>query len=428
MAYLGQSLTEGTRRVYTYTATASQTTFSAVYGVGAVDVYQNGVLLAPTDYTATNGTTVALTVGAAVNDEITIICHNTFSVSDTVSASQGGTFNAGINISSGNVGIGTSSPSTPLHIKDSNGGLVQTIEAGDSSAAYTKYINSTTGNGTYTDGLLVGLDTDESATIWLYEANHMKFGTSGTERMRIDSSGTFALGSTNSNPYNWSGSSGAVSITAPSSNTWAQLSLQGNGSVGTGINLGSSGVRQAGIFSLNGSSLSIATNGTNSGTLLTERMLIDSAGRVTMPYQPAFHAIYANGYSYTFNSGNRTAAYGRSILNRGNHYNTSTSLFTAPVSGVYQLSFGCAANTTTHNAGFQVIELLINGTLTPDQYSTSADVVNTNEGGHSCTFVVALNANDTVRPQMYHSMSYATGGGSNTWMQARNYFSGYLLG
>lgn len=159
-----------------------------------------------------------------------------------------------------------------------------------------------------------------------------------------------------------------------------------------------------------------------------ERMRIDASGRVTMPYQPAFHAIYSNGYSYTFNGSNRLATYGRAILNRGNHYNTSTSLYTAPVSGVYQFSIGCAANSTTHGGGFQVVELMVNGTLIADRYSTSSDVVNTLEGGMVCTFVIALNANDTVRPQMYHSMDYYTGGSSDSWPQARNYFSGHLIG
>ena len=88
MAYIGQSLTEGTRRVYTYTATSGQTTFNALYGVGSVDVYQNGVLLQPTDYTATDGTTVVFSTGAALSDEITIVCHNTFSVADTYTKSE----------------------------------------------------------------------------------------------------------------------------------------------------------------------------------------------------------------------------------------------------------------------------------------------------------------------------------------------------
>lgn len=88
MAYIGQSLTEGTRRVYNYTATSGQTTFNANYGVGAVDIYQNGVLLTPDDYVASTGTTVVLSTAAALDDEITIVCHNTFSVADTYTKSE----------------------------------------------------------------------------------------------------------------------------------------------------------------------------------------------------------------------------------------------------------------------------------------------------------------------------------------------------
>ena len=96
MAYIGQTLTEGTRRVYTYTATASQSTFNAVYNVGQVEVHQNGILLQPSDYTASTGTTVVLGTAAALDDEITITCHNTFSVADAPSLSQGGTFQSSI--------------------------------------------------------------------------------------------------------------------------------------------------------------------------------------------------------------------------------------------------------------------------------------------------------------------------------------------
>ena len=101
MAYIGQSLTEGTRRAYTFVATSEQTTFNAVVGVGAVDVYQNGILLQPSDYNSSSGSSVVLGVGAAVNDEITIIAHNTFSVADTVSSSQGGTFTGAVTASNG---------------------------------------------------------------------------------------------------------------------------------------------------------------------------------------------------------------------------------------------------------------------------------------------------------------------------------------
>ena len=70
----------------------------------------------------------------------------------------------------------------------------------------------------------------------------------------------------------------------------------------------------------------------------TERMRIDSAGRVTMPYQPAFNAI----------EGNTTGSliFTQVISNVGNHYSTSTGRFTAPVSGHYLIAFTGGGNST----------------------------------------------------------------------------------
>jgi hypothetical protein len=74
---------------YEYTATANQTTFSGAdensatlsYTANSVLVFLNGVLLDDgVDYTATNGTSVVFTVGAAANDIIRII-----SISSTAS-------------------------------------------------------------------------------------------------------------------------------------------------------------------------------------------------------------------------------------------------------------------------------------------------------------------------------------------------------
>ncbi|NBQ98367.1 MAG: hypothetical protein EBT26_01975 [Microbacteriaceae bacterium] len=64
-----------TRRVYEFTATNNQTTFSVPNGyiVGGIDVIINGSLLASTDYTATNGTTVVLAENAVAGDFIRIV-------------------------------------------------------------------------------------------------------------------------------------------------------------------------------------------------------------------------------------------------------------------------------------------------------------------------------------------------------------------
>ena len=101
MAYIGTSPTQGVRRIYNYTATASQTSFSGndtlgislAYADGAyIDVYQNGVLLIPTDYVATTGTTVVLDTAASEDDTVQMVVYDVFGVADTVSASNGGNF------------------------------------------------------------------------------------------------------------------------------------------------------------------------------------------------------------------------------------------------------------------------------------------------------------------------------------------------
>ena len=105
MPYIGVSPFNGVRRKHTYTATASQTSFSGAGTEGAtlsytdstfVDVFQNGVKLGEADYTATSGTAIVLAQGASLNDLVEVVVYDVFSVADTVSKSAGGTFDGNV--------------------------------------------------------------------------------------------------------------------------------------------------------------------------------------------------------------------------------------------------------------------------------------------------------------------------------------------
>ena len=63
------------RRVYEFTATSGQTSFTVPLGyvVGNVEVALNGSVLSNSDYTATNGTTVVLAEAAVANDLVQVI-------------------------------------------------------------------------------------------------------------------------------------------------------------------------------------------------------------------------------------------------------------------------------------------------------------------------------------------------------------------
>lgn len=68
---------------YEYTAIDNQTVFSAIYSVGYVDVYKNGIKLTPSEYTATNGTSITLAVPTTSGQLIEIVAWQLASVGST---------------------------------------------------------------------------------------------------------------------------------------------------------------------------------------------------------------------------------------------------------------------------------------------------------------------------------------------------------
>ena len=158
----------------------------AVMDNSITTVKLNSAGIAPTITGGTiNGATFA--AGAVTTPSITTTGDtNTgiyFPTADTIAFTEGGTEAMRIN-SSGNVGIGTNSPNTPLQV---NG----TIKSYDSGVSNSNLIlrNSTTG-----DAAGFGLQQDGVNT-YLYNNSNgvMAFATNGTERMRLDNAGLLTL-------------------------------------------------------------------------------------------------------------------------------------------------------------------------------------------------------------------------------------------
>ena len=83
------SSVNGTSDRETYTATSGQTSFTATYDPGYVDVYLNGIkLLAGTDFTANSGTAIVLTTGATTGDIVDIVAYGTFSLATHYTKTQ----------------------------------------------------------------------------------------------------------------------------------------------------------------------------------------------------------------------------------------------------------------------------------------------------------------------------------------------------
>ena len=146
--YIGSKVavvSSGAERKKVFTATSGQTSFTGLsYTVNNVHVFQNGVRLVDgTDYTATNGNSITLTVGAATDDQVVVVSYNTFQTSDTVSASTGGTFSNAVTI-------------------DADGSTVLTVDraTSDGTIIDVQKSGSSVGSiGTVASDLTIGLGT-----------------------------------------------------------------------------------------------------------------------------------------------------------------------------------------------------------------------------------------------------------------------------
>ena len=111
MPYIGKSPHFGVRNRFIYTASGSETSKSGADDNGAtltftdgayVDVYLNGVLLKPdTDYVTSTANTIGSLSALAASDILEVIVYDVFSVSDTVSAASGGTFQGAVGFNGG---------------------------------------------------------------------------------------------------------------------------------------------------------------------------------------------------------------------------------------------------------------------------------------------------------------------------------------
>ena len=169
-------------------------------------------------------------------------------------------------------------------------------------------------------------------------------------------------------------------------------------------------LKQAGAdvarITANTTNLALATGASN-----IDRLVIDASGRVTMPYQPAFHA-YGGGSQ----SGNNVIiAFTTTSHNNGSCYSTSTYRFTAPVSGTYCFS------ATFMNGGQAIVArwgLQKNGTTYGNELYGLTNVYFRSNG----TWIVPMSTNDYV--------TIVAGLPGNPCDIHDNYrhFSGYLLG
>ena len=136
------SVDKASKTVTKYTATADQTTFAATYALGYVDVFLNGVKLAEDQYTASNGTSIVLDEGAAVDDVIEIVAFN-FATGESSGGDSNFSTKAGIATEAISAGIATFATSSGISTESVRAGLAtEAVSAGIATFATTAGVST----------------------------------------------------------------------------------------------------------------------------------------------------------------------------------------------------------------------------------------------------------------------------------------------
>ena len=362
----------------------------------------------------------------------------------------------------GNVGIGTDNPHQTLHV---NGGAADTT---------IQITNSASGSAATDGFSLTVENPSGDVNIRNREATNMRFYTSNAERMRIASNGMVQVGGVTNDSggtkfkVGGSGNDGEITLHADTTasyitaydrtaglyhpiistasehqlnggnvgigRTTPQSKLEvwtGNGELShfgsnnanadtnyTGITLGyaeagaNSNYRKVGIVSVgrgDGAArqdlafLVDSNSDGNSVDLGDAKMRISHEGYVTTPNQPAFGVRGTNFNGTTFLGGTV-------FSNIGNHFSTTTGLFTAPVAGTYNFNF----TLTTSDTQSHFVDLFKNGSSVFGHSLIYGVIYNTG----SMTINVTLAAGDTMSAHK-RGASYST---------YNALFSGFLIG
>tara|TARA_B100001057_G_C22661987_1_gene876302 strand:+ start:103 stop:1014 length:912 start_codon:yes stop_codon:yes gene_type:complete len=294
--------------------------------------------------------------------------------------------------------------------------------AGQTSGSDQNLVKLPSNNTLQVDNI-VNRSGDNDSGIDLGTNDVIRFKTANAERMRLDAGGSILLGQTTPTDLH---------------NTWNHLIMGNRGSIisqngGGGID-GMTISYNAYIDSDTGAYAYIATDeasilsqqngnlkyqnavsGTaGNGITFNTKLEIDSAGRVSMPSQPAFYVKDLN-FPSSNNAGVGTG--GTVEVNIGSNYATGTGRFTAPIAGNYYFFMMTQAYGSGNTSGqYQTARFYKNGSAQgADSYEGWSG--GNNHAQANNTIIMNLAAGDYVQAYVIY--------GSR---DIQNFFGGHLIG
>ena len=189
--------------------------------------------------------------------------------------------------SGGQVGIANTIAAT-MDANNGSGTLV--VGSGSGSQGMTIYSGSTSGNEARLTFANASTGSGSYSAQMTFKSgdNAILFYNQNAERMRITSAGNVGIGTSTPDIYSYGGNRSFLTLLASATNQEPFLQLIANGTGNSLIDFGNATIRRATILGFDGSHLGFYTNGTNSGTSVSERMRITSGGDILVGITSTF--------------------------------------------------------------------------------------------------------------------------------------------
>lgn len=273
----------------------------------------------------------------------------------------------------------------------------------------------------------LSLDSTGTSGIRVPSANTLVFHSAGTERMRITSDGMVGIGITS--PYTGTklslknGATNTYSATGfLSGRTFDLITNSASSDDYSGVRFSDSSSSRESFFGVvqesGGPGAFVWQNYTGSG--YSEKMRVDSSGRVTRPYQPCFQA------TGSFTPGTGIVNINSVNFDNNSNFNTSTYRFTAPVTGKYHFwgSISFYTGTSGQYVRHGQLAILKNGAtnLGMSDFTFYNNIGNNQHMSVPVQQYVSLAAND------YVELNVITWSASGSFTNYGCYFGGQLIG
>ena len=392
------------------------------YDAGFVDVYVNGVRMAPDDITITSGTSVVFASALADGDDVDIVAFGTFQVANIVST---GALNSGsITSGFGNIDTGSSTITTTGAI--SGGTLTGTLQtasqtnitdvgalnAGSITSGFGAIDNgssaiTTTGAISGGSATVSGALSAKGGAVFNEDSADVDFRveSNGNANMLFVDAGNDAVGIGVSNPADYTehsddlvvgGSSGNRGITVVgASNGYSILSLNRSTNTSTTPN-------GAIEYNHTDNQMYIKAGGLSA-------LQLNNDGSVNKPLQPTAFAIRGSSRMVATSGGAEVTVPFTAQIDIGNDFASNT--FNCPVDGKYFVSFfGMVQNT---GATWANVAIKHNGVT---KFSAYEDIDSSDTGfcNVATSGIINASATDTI-------VASFSGGDTNSKLHENNY-------